>query len=145
MNSWILPWLHLSPAIASSALMNVSNSTVENQKATGYTLRPLSLTGTKTPGSSASLYDSTFTLWMSAEGIPLRIDYSIPANDNPFALQPCSRVFKDYRVEKGMMVPHTEEQYLGSQLIARVTLDQVNLADTVSNSYFSMPPAEVKK
>lgn len=144
-HQWMVPWLMFDRVRISYAVIDSTASTVGDESAIGYKLRPASFTEKTSPLTKDTPYDSTFTVWLSAKGLPLRIDYSLPSEDNRFASTPYSRVFKNYQRVEGILVPMVQEQYLGSQLISRTTFDKAIPSDNAEDPHFILPTSEKSK
>jgi hypothetical protein len=144
-HQWMVPWLMFDRVRISYAVIDSTASTVGDESAIGYKLRPASFTEKISPLTKDTPYDSTFTIWFSAKGLPLRIDYSLPSEDNRFVSTSYSRIFKNYQRVEGILVPMVQEQYFGSQLISRITFDKAIPSDNAEDSHFILPASEKSK
>ena len=138
-HQWIFPWLLLDSSLASGQVDKVLSALVQGEQATGYEIRPKEYLDKSQLNQKDTPYDWTFTIWISGKGLPLRIDYLLPAEDNRYTGVPCSRVYKDYQSVEGVLVPKEEEEYLGDQRIARLKFSNISILPSIDESRFTLP------
>jgi hypothetical protein len=141
-HQWIVPWLMFDHVLTSYEVTGTTTSTINEESATGYKLRPSSSSKKALPLTKDIPYDSTFTIWLSAKGLPLRIDYPLPSDDNRFASTAYSRVFKNYQRVEGIFIPMEQEQYIGDQMISRTIFDKAIPNENADDSHFTLPTSE---
>lgn len=140
-HQWMAPWLMFDSVMSNYTIVKTETATISGESATGYKLSPSSFAGKASVLTKDTPYDSTFTIWLSAKGLPLRIDYLFPAEDNRFATVALSRVFQNFKSIGGVLIPMEQEQYLGPQKISRIVLDQVAPLNSADDSHFILPTA----
>ncbi len=82
------------------------------------------------------------TVWVSATtALPLQIEYSRPADDNPSALLTRVRRFSDWRAVNGLALPFRQEELVNSKPVYSLQLTQAQFNVGLSDADFNLPPA----
>lgn len=137
-HQWMAPWLMFDNVMANYVIEKITSSTIAGVTATGYQLSPSALSAT-VPSTKGIPYDSTFTIWLSAKGLPLQLDYLYPAEDNRFATVALSRAFQGFQLIDGVLVPMEQDVYMGARKISRIVLAQVLPIMDAEDSHFLLP------
>ncbi len=88
------------------------------------------------------------TVWVSATtALPLQIEYSRPADDNPSALLTRVRRFSDWRAVNGLALPFRQEELINGKVVYSLQLSQAQFNVGLTDSDFTLPsaPAEIEE
>ncbi len=86
------------------------------------------------------------TVWVSgATYLPILIEYTRVATDNPTALRTRVRALSDYRVVGGLVVPFRQEDSANGQLLYTLQLTQVQFNVGLADSEFALPAASAER
>ena len=140
-HQWMLPWLALGPLLDSALGVKTRSGTINGVLATGYDIQGPPIRNRSSVDLQNNPYDRSITLWLSAKGIPLQIDYILPSDDNPYAGVLVSRQYKDFQLTDGVLLPQTEEEYLGDQMMSRLRFGAISAPSDLSDTTFTIPTA----
>jgi hypothetical protein len=141
---WVFPFFStlVSASGSSFAVQSAGTETINGQPCLRIEISPQSVQGD--PMSSYRVRAGHITLWIAiSSGLPAQLSYMRVANDNPTALQECTRQFSDWRPVSGIAVPFHQDEYVGAQQVSSLQLESVNLNTGLSDSDFTLPsPAQ---
>jgi hypothetical protein len=79
-------------------------------------------------------------LWIdSASGVLTQVQYTRIASDNPTATRTVIRQFSNYQQVGNLLVPFTQQEYTGGQLLSTLQLQAVNFNTGLTDADFALP------
>ena len=92
------------------------------------------------PISTILASTASITIWLdAATGLPVQLQYTRLASDNPTAAISRIRQFANYQQVDGMQVAFTQREFVNGQLLYTIQLSAVNFNVGLTDADFALP------